>query len=164
MRMQWSFKRYKGVVPPGETALGADGSSAAPPTGNFDQEQSNAFYGKFMSNSGWPTHRIAVSYAYLDNTGAQAVNGDLPAQVWVWDTETSLWYAPGDVVNLKANHLNYFDVVALLDGLYVKARQGQNTPSQGGVEVYLIVDDPGGAAADGTYVFGLGLDLTTLPV
>ena len=163
MKLQSVFSRYKGTVPTGAIALGADGASDTIPTGTFDPTLDKCFQGKFYSNQGWPPHRVVVGYAVFDQTTKlQTASADVQGQLWVWDSATGAWLRAGTPVALKANQLNFFDIVSLMDSPFLN-NKGQNQASgQGGVEAMLLVDTASGAI-NGEHRFGLGLDLTVQP-
>jgi hypothetical protein len=97
---------------------------------------------------------VAVSYGYA---GAGVPPATLPCEVWVFDHQTEKWYATGASVNIALNRVTYFDICSLIDPVGVLLE-----PSSGAVEVFVMVQDA--AAADGTYIFGVGLDLTAIAI
>jgi hypothetical protein len=158
MRFPKQFSRRKGAANPQIPLLGSDGAAGTPPTTPPNSQTSNMLSLKPCSNSGWPAHRVPVTYAY---SGAGVPPATLPCEVWIFDHQTERWYATSASVNLALNKITYFDICSLIDSVATSA--GLLTePSSGGVELFVMVQD--NAGADGTYVFAVGLDLTTLAV
>jgi len=154
MRFHHLFRRYKGAVPVGEIALGAD----ADPTASLDPVSlvpgTNVLHARFMNNSGWPPHRIAVGYK--GPPGAIALN----VVAYIYDGLSNAWYSVGPSgATLVPNAISFFDFVSVPELPTV----AQNLDKAVGtsVDVYLRVTDPGAAPA-GEHVFVLAPDLTTI--
>jgi len=156
MKFSKVFLRRKGgagAVP----VIGNDGSAGAanPPTeppGGRD----NALSIKPYSNSGWPSHRIAVSYASTSG----AVGTDLPCEAWFFDHAAGKWYLLEASKTLKLNQVTFFDAISLIDQAPTQASLQE--PSSGAIEVFIKIQD--NATPNGEYIFGIGADLTTLAV
>ena len=156
MRMHKKFSRWKGA---GGTALGSDGAAGVPPTG-APSNQDNLLVSGFTNSSGFPVHRVAVSYK---GPAAAIV---LVAQLWVWDDLTQGWYEVGAPQNITPNRLTYFDMASLSDPPQIQRSSlpvgGSIVATAGSISALLVVQD--GATPAGEYVFGLGPDLTVLPL
>lgn len=151
MRFFKKFSRFKGVVPPGEIALGAD----AAPTTELPNvaEMSNLLVSQVTSmNAGWPIHRIAVIYH------GPALAVDIPATMMFYEELTGRWYGVGGTVDLKPDKVVFFDTVGLLD----RAPVGPDAiePKSGNLACVLLATNPGGAP-NGEHIFALAPDLTT---
>lgn len=157
MRFPKQFRRRKGAgtTPP---LLGSDGTAGVPPTVPPNGQTDNMLSIKPCSNSGWPAHRVPVTYAY---SGGGVPPATLPCEVWIFDHQTERWYATSASVNLTLNRVTYFDICSLIDSV-ASTNALLTEPSSGAVEIFVMVQDA--AAADGTYIFAVGLDLTTLAV
>ena len=153
MRLPMKFSRWKGTVPTGGVALGADSVPNTGPTKPTPASQDNLLMCSFASLSGWPMHRIAVAYK------GPAAAIALSANIALWDEQTQHWYLVGAAQNITPDRLTFFDVVALLAP---PQTQAQNGATNGSCEAMLIVSD--GATPNGEYVFAMGPDLTTLPL
>jgi hypothetical protein len=141
----------KPAAPPLVT-LGSDPDPNAGPT-RPGLGVDNILFSRFTNTSGWPTHRIAVAYKYV---GGGAPIG-LPSTLYFWDQATERWYTLEAAKSLVADTIVFFDVVSLMDGTQTSSALG--TPSQGSIEAYLRVTDPG-AAPDGEHYFSMGADLS----
>lgn len=158
MRFPKQFLRRKGAANPSIPLLGSDGTAGAPPTQPPNRQSDNILSIKPCSNSGWPAHRVPVTYAY---SGVGVPPATLPCEIWIFDHLTERWYAPSASVNLTLNRITYFDICSLVDQAISTATL-LTEPSSGAVEIFVMVQDA--AAADGTYIFAVGLDLTTLAI
>jgi len=152
MRMHKKFSRFKGAAPPDGVALGADGAAGVPPTVAPNQNISNILIASFSTSSGFPVHRIAVTYK------GPALAVALQAQVWLYDDLTEAWYEVGAPVNIEPNRVNFFDVVALAEPNAVLNLGA----TAGSISALLVVQD--GVTPDGEYVFAIAPDLTVLPL
>jgi len=159
MRMHMRFSRWKGATPPGQVTLGFDGGAGVPPTGE-PSTQDNMLICGFANGSGFPAHRVAVTYR-----GPAAAIG-LVAQLWLYDHLTLAWYEVGAPLTIVPNRVNFFDVVALSDPPQIARASlpvgGSVVATAGSIAAMLVVQD--GATPNGEYVFAMGPDLTVLPL
>jgi hypothetical protein len=155
MRFPKQFRRRKGVgtLP----LLGSDGTAGTPPTEPPNATRDNTLSIKPYSTSGWPAHRIAITYAY-DGVGVPPAT--LPCEVWIFDHLTERWYATSVSVAIARNRVNYIDICSLIDQSPTAANLTE--PSSGAIEAFVMMQDA--AAADGTYIFAIGADLTPIAV
>lgn len=160
MRFPLSFQRQKGVA---GSAIPAIGSDAAPTSTAVLQgtppnaQQDNLLDCKLSDINGWPVQRIVVAWSC---TGANpvALNGDL----YFWEELTARWYKINDAaLSLKPNQLFVFDTFAIATPVINTAGLPTGKAQAGGMQVQLVVADPG-AAVNGTYTFVLGPDTTTV--
>lgn len=151
---QFSRRKGAGTLP----VLGTDGTAGTPPATKPNASTDNMLSIKPCSSSGWPAHRVPVTYAY---SGGGVPPATLPCEVWIFDHATERWYATSASVNLTLNRITYFDICSLIDSV-VTSSGSLTEASSGAVEIFVMVQD--NAGADGTYIFAVGLDLTTLAV
>jgi hypothetical protein len=150
MRFPLTFRRVKPAVP-GFITLGADvdpNGAGLKPGPNVD----NVLYSRFSNSAGWPAHRLAVAYKY-DGVGVPVA---MPATIHLYDAATERWYSLEAAKPLVNNTVVFFDVIALLDGPQTAGQL--NAPSQGSIEAFLLVPDPGAPAGD--HYFSVGADLS----
>jgi|SRR5579859_4343640 len=115
--------------------------------------QGNKLYVK-IGGVGNPPRRIVVGYRFDDGMGS--AGADLTnVSLWAYEATTQKWYECS-TGTLKDGQFTYFRAPYAADP---PQTQSNLSRSQGGVEFLLIVPDPGGGAANGTYHFVMGPDL-----
>jgi hypothetical protein len=155
MRIQKVFARFKGVVPPGAIALGADldpnvGAPGPVPLAP-NPELTNLIACGVVSMTNVLVKRIAVS-AIMPVGGVA-----LSARMWFYDSVTAHWYALEAAKNLTMDEIQFFAIAALGEA---RATEGNfQNPSAGAAQAVLVIDDAGGAPA-GEYIFGMAPSLT----
>lgn len=156
MRFNKMFQRRKGGVAP-PPLIGTDGTAGNtnPPTEPPNNQRDNILSIKPYSNSGWPAHRIAISYS---SDGAAGT--DLPCEVWGFDHLTSKWFLMDVSKNLILNRVTYFDVASFVD--QAPTTNNLDAPSSGALEIFVKIQD--NVTPNGIYTFGIGADLTPLAV
>jgi hypothetical protein len=147
MRMHKQFTRSKGAG--SFPALGSDGASGVPPVVNPNAQIDNVLIASFLTSSGFPVQRVAVTCK-----GPSNVDVSLPAQLWLYDDLTTAWYESGAPINITTNRVNYFDVCTLGDPSPVL----RAASSAGSISAMLIVQD-GTGTPSGEYVFAMSPDL-----
>ncbi len=160
MKFPTAFTRYKGTVPAGAKALGADTTL---PVGRAGASTDNVLSSRFVSINGWPVTRVAVAAKY---TGVGSPIA-LDAWMYFYEDNLGLWIptqaaatpvTPGTAAAPKP--VVFFDVITLTDLPHVKGDLDAVTP--GSISQILVVADAGGAP-DGQYDFVIGADLTQKP-
>lgn len=158
MRFHKTFSRQKGGATP-PPALGGDAvPTTVAPTASAD----NVMSCKVRDIAGWPVQRIVVGWTTVA-ANPVALNADL----YIWEKATSHWYKLNDTaLSVKPNQLAYFDVAGLIEPMSnsknVLGTSGQSPQATSqSIDVMLVMSDPG-AAVNGTYIIGMGPDLTTV--
>ena len=158
MRFQKTFTR---ALTGGAGTLGGDGTLGTAPlvTGNNanGKPTSSADADNFVSlnavsNQGWPGHRVGIGYL------GPAAAADLNCEVWFLERSTNSFFKLEAAKALKKNQIIFFDLTSLLDNV-----GNLPNPSCGAVDLYVMVEKTG-APPDGTYTFGIAVDMTDLAV
>jgi hypothetical protein len=160
MRFHVGFQRYKGTVPTGKIALGAD---TLPSTAPNPKTMDNVLFCKFDNINGWPCHRVAV---VCNQKSGTATSVALAGQMFIFETRTQAWHAvDASATAIPMNQVVFFDVVALLTRPPMLSSQVEGLDGAvetGSIEAMLLITDPN-TTEDGEYDFAIGADLTTAP-
>lgn len=150
MRIQKVFARYKGAVPPGAIALGADPDPNVGAPGSVPLSPNPAL-----------TNLLACGIVSMTNVLARRIGVSaimpaapvpLDARAWFYDSITEHWYTVEAVKTLTADAITFFDIPSLGEA---RATEGNIlNPSPGAVQAVIVIEDAGGAPA-GKYTFGL---------
>lgn len=156
MRFVQKFSRFK--TDPG-TALGSDtvpngtnGAVGTPPAG-----QDKVLSARVFADNGNAIRRVVVAYNYI---GAGAAS-PLTSYLYAWDGTSQRWYLL-DTRTLTAGQIQYFQAAALVE--QAVTNNTLSSPTQGTLDVMLIVDDTGGLAPVGEHVFTMSADTASSPV
>lgn len=141
MNFATSFLRYKGTVPSGGVALGADVAPTARPGPAID----NLATARFATTAGDSVAAVVVTWTGPANAAA------LLGTLYVWEEVSNTWHRVGEQTPMSANSMTRFVVPSLVDRPV--SVPGKST-SSGGLEAVLLVEVPPGVTApNGTYNF-----------
>jgi hypothetical protein len=158
MRFPVSFFRNKGGGK--GTAIGSDSAPTTVMPGEGGGQATDCILAcKRQDINGWPVQRIAVVWTTTAGSPV-ALNGSL----YFWEDATQHWYLINATpLSMPPNQVVFFDIVTVAEPPPNAATLAQpGSPSQaGGIQVFLLVADPG-TAVNGTYMFAMAPDLSTV--
>ena len=150
MQLPYIFPRRIGGVGP-VPVLGTDGV----PVDHTYLAQDNVFRTKI--SAGHPAQQVIISYHY---TGAGPAP-DLLAQTYVFDGTTATWYTIDALaMSLKPGDLAFVGIPQIIDRPQVAGGPAADSTIDS-LEFALVVSVAGGEP-DGTYTFGLGVDISSV--